>query len=82
MLKKILLGICIGGSSSLFSVYAATAAECLKDCVRNKSIAREDLQKCQAGCKDGAESISVSTSAANADVTDRSKRRKSNPNTN
>ncbi|MGL4825813.1 MAG: hypothetical protein ACRC4G_06485 [Alphaproteobacteria bacterium] len=82
MLKKLLLGICVGVSFPLFSVYAATAAECLKDCGRNKSTTREDLQKCEAGCQDVLGSVPVSTSGANADVIDRSMRRKSNPNTN
>ncbi|MGL5719181.1 MAG: hypothetical protein ACRCYP_00065 [Alphaproteobacteria bacterium] len=106
MLKKLLLGICVGVSFPLFSVYAATVtdcqkkcagissveerqkceaacvgiptAECLKDCGRNKSTTREDLQKCEAGCQDGGDSISVSTSGANADIGGRSIR-KTNP---
>lgn len=80
MLKKLFLGVYVVGSFFLFSVYAATATECLEGCKRNQSTTRADLQKCKAGCKDMGGSVSVSTSPANANVEDRSKNNKSNPN--
>jgi hypothetical protein len=81
MFKQLLLGICVGVSFPLSSVYATTASGCLESCQRNQSTTNADLKRCKSGCQDGRVSggIPVFTSEVNAEVDDRTIR-KTNPN--